>query len=325
MPAPRRIASLLASATEMLYAMGLGDRVVAVSHECDWPPEVVGKPRVTRTAIDDSQSSRAIDEQVQTLAKQGAALYEVDEARLVEVRPDLIATQAQCDVCAVRYEDVVEAVSRHAALRDTAVFALNPMSLDDILTDIKRLGQACGAEQVAAKYRAGLIERRDRVARRAAEIPTEERPRAALIEWIEPLMLSGNWMPELVEMAGGRHGLTEPGAHSPYVNWQTLAEYDPQVIVIMPCGFALQRTIEESERLPEQPGWHELSAVRSGRVFAADGNAYFNRSGPRIVDSLEILAHLLHPRRFAPPESRPEAGGIWRRMETAGAALVPAT
>jgi iron complex transport system substrate-binding protein len=305
----QRIASLLSSSTEMLYALGLGDRVVAVSHECDYPPEVRSKPRVTRTTIAADAPSGQIDEQVRKLSQQGLPLYEIDRPLLAELRPDLIVTQAQCDVCAVRYADVLETVRTTPALEHARVVALNPQSLEDVLADVARLGQATGCEVAAEACVEGLRQRVAAVERRTLPVAQEQRPRVACIEWIEPLMIAGNWMPQLIELAGGRQALAEIGRHSGYVSWDDVRRFDPQVVVAAPCGFDLSRTLAEVPRLLCLDGWRDLTAVREGRVYAVDGNAYFNRSGPRLVDSLEILAHLFHPTRCAAPESSRE--NVW--------------
>ncbi len=302
-----RIASLLASGTEILYALGLGDRVVAVSHECDYPAEAARKPRVTRTLVDAAGTSRQIDEQVRGMSAGGAALYEIDAARLAALRPDLIVTQAQCDVCAVRYADVVCAVETMPELRSTQVVALNPQTYGDIFDDVLRVGQAAGCAAAAERFVATLKGRVEAVRDRAnGVIGTDavRRPRVVGLEWLDPIMVAGNWMPEMIALAGGVCRLTEAGRHSPYVPWPTVVAEDPDVIVVMPCGFDLERTLDEAALLPRLPGWHDLAAVRAGRVYAVDGNAYFNRSGPRMVDSLEILAHLIHPKVFPPPGDR---------------------
>jgi iron complex transport system substrate-binding protein len=312
MSADLRIASLLASATEMICGLGLSDRLVAVSHECDFPAEVLDRPRVTRSLVDDRAASGDIDQQVKDRTAAGEALYEIDEVQLAELAPGLIVTQAQCDVCAVRFEDVLAAVARQPALAETKVVALNPASLSDVLDDIRRVARAAGAEAEGEACFAGLNARIDAI--RQAVSRATQRPRVALIEWIDPLMLSGNWMPELVQMAGGEHGLTIAGAHSPYVSWDDLAAYDPERIVVTPCGFDLERTLAEAELLRSNPVWPHLRAVHSGQTYAVDGNAYFNRAGPRLVDSLEILAHLLHPELVAAPGRVGEPKFVWRRL-----------
>jgi iron complex transport system substrate-binding protein len=317
---------LISSATEILYLLGLGDRVVGVSHECDYPPEVAAKPRLTRSLVDSDAASGAIDHQVRTMAAGQSALYAIDVDRLAELAPDLIVTQAQCDVCAVRYDDVVAAVRDTPALRQAEVLALNPRSILDVLDDIERVGNAVHDERVAmnatlqkASYLLFLLGMQIK----AAELARDDRPRVICLEWIDPPMVAANWMPELITLAGGDPGLSERGAHSSYADWQKIVDYDPQVIVIMPCGFGLERAIVESRALAARPGWSGLSAVREGRVYAVDGNAYFNRSGPRLIDSLQILGHLVHPKHFGPPPTV-DAAGAWRRMETRGDELVAA-
>lgn len=302
-----RIASLLASSTEMLFGIGLGDRVVAVSHECDFPADVVGLPRVTRTNVAADAASGQIDVEVRQMLSVGAALYGIDAARLAALRPDLIVTQAQCDVCAVRYQDVLDLIRERPELSAATVLALNPMSLADVFADILRIGQAAGCSDRAEAYVAGLGRRVEAVRTVTAGMPPHARPRAAAIEWTDPVMLGGNWMPELIEIAGGRCELAAAGRHSEYVEWEVVRHFDPEIVLIMPCGFDLRRSLAEHATLTKMPGWSQLSAVRDGRVFAVDGNAYFNRSGPRLVDSLELLAHLLHPERFDAPDSMRDA------------------
>jgi iron complex transport system substrate-binding protein len=294
-----RIASLLSAATEILYSLGLGDQVVAVSHECDYPANASAKPRVTRSNVDLAQSSDDIDRQVRERFAAGAPLYEIDADRLAALAPDLIVTQAQCDVCAVRYADVVDLARSRPELQNTKVVALNPQSLGDVLKDILRVGEAAGAMDRAAAFVAELQRRMRNVERTSLDRAGSQRPKVVIIEWVEPLMLAANWMPELIERAGGRCDVT--GAHSAYTQWSTLESYDPEVIVVAPCGFDLARTRLEAQSLPRQPIWSRLSAVHNRRVFLADGNAYFNRSGPRLVDTLELLAHLIHPRHVPPP------------------------
>lgn len=298
----------------MLFALGLESRVVAVSHECDYPPAAMKRPRVTRSNIDSLRASCEIDAEVHELGGRGLPLYELNADLLATLAPELIITQAQCDVCAVRYDDVVDLVRSRPELAMTQVLALNPVTLADVLADVERVGEAAGCISVAKQYAATLQVRVASVQDVARTIPPESRPRVACLEWLEPLMLAANWTPDLVRFAGGESGLAQSGRHSEYGNWQDVLAYDPQVVIVMPCGFDLQRTLVEAAVLPRWPGWNDLSAVRQGRVFAVDGNAYFNRSGPRLVDSLEILAHLLHPDRFAPPLEPAEGLRAWQRL-----------
>jgi len=313
---PQRIASLLASATEMLAGLGLSDRLVAVSHECDFPASVVaGKPRVTRTKVAAEATSAQIDRQVRQCSATGEALYEIDVDRLVELRPEVIVTQAQCDVCAVRYEDVLDVVENHESLSATRVVALNPMTLGDIFDDLRRIGRETDSTIEADRYVAALTERVEAVRRRTAALPDARRPRVACLEWIEPPMLAANWMPELILLAGGRPSLSKAGRHSSYTPWEAIVREDPDVLIVMPCGFDLQRTLVELAPLKQLGGWSSLRAVRQGRVFAVDGNAYFNRSGPRIVDSLEILTQLIHPEQITPPDFDQRDRPIWQRID----------
>jgi iron complex transport system substrate-binding protein len=291
---PPRIASLLAGATEMLYGLGLGERVVAVSHECDWPPGVVRKPRVTFSHVDSSQPSDAIDRQVRELVAAGSPLYGIDVARLAELAPDLIVTQSQCDVCAVRYEDVASAVAATPALHTARILSLNPQCLDDVFADIERIGKAAGVPQRAREYVAALHARVEPIRSAASAIPEFQRPRVAVIEWIEPLMIAANWTPELVELAGGKYDLAPAGRHSVYTPWSAVLQYAPDVMIVAPCGFEERRTRVEMRALENVPGWADLPAVQSGRVHACDGSALFNRCGPRLVDTLELLWRLLH-------------------------------
>lgn len=319
MSTQKRIVSLISSATEMLFLLGLDRQVVGVSHECDYPPQIVGLPRLTHSLVDAAASSRAIDDQVREFALGQQALYAIDVDELARLKPDLIITQAQCDVCAVRYDDVVDAVRGNPALATTEIIALNPQRLADVLQDIQRIAAATGCEGRAGEVLAELEERVQQVRQATSALAAEERPRVALLEWIDPPMLAGNWTPELVHWAGGVDGLPSDGRHSEYANWQDIAAFDPEVLMIMPCGFDVHRVIVEAQVLAQRPEWANLTAVRTGRVFAADGNAYFNRSGPRLVDSLEILAHLFHPAKCAAP---PSAAGAWQRLQTAGNQLL---
>lgn len=309
---PRRIASLLASATEMLYALGAGDWVVAVSHECDFPAEALSKPRVTVSHVA-AHSSLAIDNQVRDMLAAGEPLYGIDAETLISLAPDLIVTQAQCDVCAVKYQDVLDLAEREPSLVNARVMALNPTTVEEIFADVLRVAEAIGRSDAANSYVRDLRARVDTVIE-ATNCAPADRPRTVCIEWIEPLMLAANWMPQLIEMAGGTQPLDGHGRHSTYNRWEEVVRYDPQVIVVMPCGFDLQRAIAESDTLRSLPGWNELSAVRNRRVYAVDGNAYFNRSGPRIVDSLEILAGLLHPDRVGLPPEVIDDIAVWRAL-----------
>ncbi len=301
-----RIASLISAATEMLFALGLGKQVVGISHECDWPGECQKLPRVTRSRVNSSASSAAIDSEVKSLMTSGNALYEIDVEQLSVLQPDFIVTQSQCDVCAVRYDDVIRVVQQTPQLTATQVLAFNPKSLAEILHDMRRIGEAAKISEHAEKVINNLERRVDQIRSTSAKIRSADRPRVAIIEWLEPLMLAGNWVPEIIEIAGGQCELTPSGRHSQYHSWEELLRFDPQVVVVAPCGFDLSRAKRESIELCNRPGWNHIHAVQSKRVFIVDGNACFNRPGPRLVESVELLASLLHPELHAiPPECKP--------------------
>lgn len=297
---PPRVVSLLPSATEMVCAVGRRDALVGVSHECDWPPDVVGLPVLTSTKVLPSRSSREIDRDVRRVLRDALAVYDVDVEGLAAARPDVIVTQDLCDVCAVSFEDVrraVEAIARPGI----RIVNLRPTRLADIWGDIRRVGAALDAAEEAERALAGLLARVDDVRRRAeAAAAGADRPSVLTIEWLDPVMVGGTWMPELVTLAGGRPLVTEPGQHAPTLDRAALAALAPEVVLIKPCGFKLDRTLAEAPLLQELLGSLDWPACRSGRVWVADGNAYFNRPGPRIVDSLELLAACVHPGAFPP-------------------------
>jgi len=286
-----RIVSLLPSATEIVCALGLRDALVGVSHECDFPGDVVGLPILTAPKLDPSGGSRAIDDDIRALVAAGLGVYTIDADLLEELRPDLVVTQDQCDVCAVSYADVTAAV-RTLAQRSTQIVSLRPSRLDDVWRDIETVAEAAGIAPRGRSVADGL---RARIAELAARTAPLERPRLACLEWFDPLMAAGNWVPDLATVAGGACDLVAPGTHSAWLEWAALAADRPDVLCAMPCGFTLTRTAAELARLLDEPRWQTLPAVRTGRVFAVDGSSYFNRPGPRLVESAEILAAILHP------------------------------
>lgn len=310
-----RIASLLASGTEIVCGLGLADSLVAISHECNFPPEVLDRPRVTHARIDDARPSRDIDQQVKQLSTSGTPLYSVDRDALVELQPNLIITQSHCDVCAVSYDDVVAMVQQEPRLRAAEIAALNPTTLESTFADIMSVGKASGVTPAAERYVETLRQRVERIHKVAGGLDSAERARTIAIEWIDPVMVAANWMPDLIAIAGGECEITQAGKPSAYTDWSEVIAYNPEVIVVAPCGFGLGRTMEEMPALRGLPGWSDIAAVRSGRVNAADGNAYFNRSGPRLVDSVEILAHVLHPDFFAFPASAAPADAVLRKIQ----------
>lgn len=306
-----RIVSLIPSTTEITSALGFANSLVARSHECDFPLGVESLPALTEPKLDPSASSRAIDDRVKQLVSDGLSVYRVDAEQLRELKPTIILTQDQCEVCAASLRDLDEALADW--LGDAPkVVSLNPSTLADVWMDIERVAAALGAEEHGKRIANEFAERVAKIGERTSRIGT--RPSVACIEWIDPLMGAGNWIPEMVRLAGGEPVFGEPGEHSSWLEWETLRDADPEVIVLLPCGFSIERTRAEIAPLLAQPGWSKLSAVRTQRVFVADGNQYFNRPGPRLVESLEILAELLHPDHFAPSHSRTAAGAGWQPL-----------
>ena len=294
MPEPR-VVSLIASATEIVCALGFEESMVGRSHECDFPPSVEKLPVCSSSKVDVDGSSRAIDDQVRAIVADALSVYRVDAALLDDIAPTVIITQTQCEVCAVSLRDVEQAVCELVA-SEPKIVSLEPMDLGDVFTDIRAVAAALGRPVRAERLNAGLTARLDAIRERSGALG--KRPVIACIEWIDPLMHAENWVPELVEIAGGRVMLGEAGRHSGYFEFERMVEADPDVIAVMPCGFDIPRTAAEMPPLAAQPGWSELSAVRNDRVFLTDGNQYFNRPGPRVVESAEILAELLHPEVF---------------------------
>jgi iron complex transport system substrate-binding protein len=286
-------------------ALGLGESLVGRSHECDHPAWVKRLPALSRPAFDVHGTSLEIDTRVRERLHAGQPLYEVDEAQLAALAPDFIITQTHCEVCAVSPGDLAHGVA--ARLERHQVVALATGTIDGILDGFARVAEVLGAAEAGRVLVAGIRERLATLAARTRPLP---RRRVACLEWIEPLFEMGNWGPEIVELAGGQSLLSAPGAHSTTVPFEALRDADPEVIVVAPCGFDLARTLAELPALTDLAGWRELAAVRAGRAFAADGNFYFNRSGPMLFDTPEILAEMLHPDAFPPRHE----GTVWRRL-----------
>ena len=293
-----RIVSLIASATEIVHALGLGQFQVGRSHECDYPEAIRTLPVCTTPTFPMSGSSAEIDGLVKAKLTDAVSIYQVFPDILEALQPTHIMTQTQCKVCAVSVEDVERALANRISSPRPRVVALEPNSLADIWADIRRVADACGIGARGDSLVEDLQNRMRAIAQRAANQPM--RPRIACIEWQEPLMAAGNWVPELVQMANGSNLFGQPGLHSPWMSWADLTAADPDVIAVMPCGYDLARTRSEMHWLTQNPAWVGLSAVQNGRVYLADGNQYLNRPGPRIVESLQILAEILHPGAFAP-------------------------
>jgi iron complex transport system substrate-binding protein len=295
-----RIVSLLPSATEIVYALGLGDSLVGVTHECDYPPEARAKPAVTASALDRQVDSAAIDRLVTGSVHDHRGLYTLDERLLGDLKPDLILTQELCEVCAVSYRQVERAA--RILPGDVPIVSLEPRSLDDILATITLVGSLCEREAVASEVVTGLRDRIDVIAAGAAK--AAGRPRVYCMEWIDPPFRAGHWIPELARLAGGTEVLGREGARSTRVSWPEVVTAAPDVVVVMPCGFDVERAERELTAVRGRPEWQALPAVQFGRVWVTDGSAYFSRPGPRIVDALGILAHALHPDCFPAPSSQ---------------------
>lgn len=304
-----RIVSLIASATEIVCALGFEESLVGRSHECDYPESVKRLPVCTRPKLNVHASSGEIDRQVKSLVESALAVYDVDSVLLERLEPDVIVTQSQCEVCAVSLRDVERAVCSWLE-RCPKIVSLKPDALADVWRDVEEVALALGAHDRGAELVARLRGRMADIQEKTSRL--SGKPRVACVEWVDPLMAAGNWVPELVALAGGVNLFGEAGKHAPWMTWEQLAEADPDVIVLMPCGYDLARTMQEMPILAAKPGWRSLRAVRAGRVVATDGNQYFNRPGPRLVESMEILAEVLHPEAFPPRHE----GMRWRNCRS---------
>ena len=285
-----RIASLVPSSTELLFALGLGDAIVAVTHECDYPPAARQLPQLTRSVVPEGLSASGIDAAVRERTQAGLALYELDEQRLAGLEPDLIVTQAVCEVCAVSYDDVVAAAGRLASR--PRVISLDPSTLDEVLGDVPRLAEAAQAGEAA---QALLEDAAARIGAVGEAVAGASRPRVAALEWLDPIFVGGHWVPQMIDLAGGEDVLGHTGARSRTAEWAELKAAAPELVVSMPCGYATQRAREETQIHAQR-----LRGL-GARVAAVDASSYFSRPGPRLVDGIELLAHLLHPDRVGAP------------------------
>lgn len=291
-----RIISLLPSATEIVAALGFAENLVGRSHECDFPRGVEELPICSSTKVPANGSSYEIDERVKQIVAEGLSVYRVDVDRLRELRPDFILTQTQCAVCAVTPRDLEEALCTWVGAQPD-ILSLEPNDLGDVWGDIRRVGAALGVSEKANELIASLQQRLAVIREKAATL--QSRPSVAAIEWLGPLMAGGNWMPELIEIAGGRSLFAKPGEHSDWLEWTNLIAANPDVILLLPCGFKIAHTIADLGLLTENPAWSSLRAVNDRRVYVIDGHHFFNRPGPRLVESAEIVAEILHPHHFA--------------------------
>ena len=289
-----RIVSLIASSTEIVCRLGLGGQLVGRSHECDYPESVKSLPICTGPKFDPDGTSYEIDQRVKAILQESLSVYRVDADILDRLMPTHIITQAQCEVCAVSLKDV-EAAACHLISSTPEIVSLQPNSLADIWDDINRVGAALSVTDRSQSLVKNLQERMQDIHRQASSLT---HPTVACIEWIEPLMAAGNWMPELIELTGGINLFGEAGKHSPWMSFADLEKADPDIIIISPCGFDIKRTQQEMPLLYNRPEWPGLKAVRQNKVYVCDGNQYFNRPGPRVVESLEMLAEIFHPATF---------------------------
>jgi len=320
MPDARRIVSFLPSATEMACALGLGDQLLGVTHECDYPPEVRDKPIVVRSVLPvERMTQREIDAAVSERLRQGLSLYEVDEGRMRAIDPDLILTQDLCQVCAPSGNEVSRLLN--ALPGKPQVLYLTPKSIEQIFDNVRELAEATGrvekAEQLLAASRAKL----DAIAATARRLA--HRPRVFCMEWIDPVYCSGHWVPEMVEIAGGTDELGRMGSDSVRIPWDAVREWAPEILVIMPCGFNLGQAAAQVPQMFAYPGWSDLPAVQTNRVYAVDANSYFARPGPRVVEGTELLAYLFHPVAFqwnGPREAFRTMASADRSMPASGAA-----
>ena len=298
-----RIVSLLPSSTEIVYELGLGGDLVAVSHDCDYPSDVTNKICLTNMDIDPNKaSSKVLNNFVAGKVHNRLSVYHIDQEALKMANPDLILTQELCEVCAPSFTEVKSACKILDG--DRKIISLEPTSLDQILDSIMTVGQATGTTQKAEELVASLRSRIQKVEETANNV--NNRPEVACLDWLDPIFSAGHWVPEMVNKAGGVEKLSHPSRSSIRITWEQVVDYDPEIIILMPCGFNLERTIQESNTLKSYTGWQKLRAVKNHQVFAVNGTAYFNRPGPRIVNGLEIIAEILHPnifKRIAPPNS----------------------
>ena len=294
----RRIVSLLPAATEIVHALGATSALVGRSHECDFPPGIESRPALTAPTAPKTGTSAEIDQEVKASGAAGKSLYQIDSVQLRKLAPEVIITQGQCPVCAVSREDLDEVIQDWPGTPPEVV-SLAPARFSDLWNDFATVAEAIGVEDRLPATLGPLKERVVSIIGTTGAMT--KRPRVACIEWLEPLMLAGNWVPDLIQLAGGDPLGPPPGSHSGWVGWDKIVQSRPEVIVLTPCGFNLERTMAESARLRTLPGWKRLPAVQRGRVYAVDGSEFFNRPGPRLVDSLEIMAHLLYPSIFPAP------------------------
>lgn len=287
-----KICSLLPSTTEILYQLGAGASVVGVSHECDFPQDALSKPRITRSRIPKTLTSAEIDKKVKELRQKGETLYEIDLDILKQIKPDIIVTQKLCEVCAVTYDNVARAA--HMLNPVPELLSIEPNSLSGIYDSIETLGKAAGLESKAREIVTGLKKRENAV---AEKVKNEPKPRVACLEWLNPPYAAGHWIPEMVSIAGAEDPLGNPGGKSKKIDWDTVRQADPEILILMACGWTIEKTRERLGDFNQFTGFNELKAVKSRRAYIVDGNC-FTRPGPRLIDGIETLAKIFHPDLF---------------------------
>ncbi|WP_234572080.1 cobalamin-binding protein [Rhodohalobacter sp. 614A] len=291
-----KIVSLLPSATEIICELGLEDQLVGRSHECNTIPSIRELPVVTDSSVKNTGNSLQIDKNIKSILKSGLSIFNVNVNVLAELDPDIIFTQDHCEVCAVSLDDVQRAVNEYCGGR-AKVISLSPVNLSEIFETFYTVGKALDVPKKAEELVEKLKSRLDII---RSTVIGESVKKVACIEWIEPLMTGGNWIPELLEIAGGEYLLSEPGKHSPWIEWDDILKEDPDVILIMPCGYPIEQTMKEIHLLTQKTKWADLKAVQNGEVYILDGNRYFNRPGPGVYESTRILGEVLHPKLFKP-------------------------
>lgn len=286
----QRVLSLLSSTTEIIYALGCGDRLVGRSHECDYPEEVSELPICTIPKFNVDGTSREVDDEVKSLVQSALSIYYINEKLLKELKPDIIFTQSQCEVCAVSVSDVENALKNITGL-SSRVISVEPNSVEDIFNDILTIAEILNVRKKGKE----LVESiKAKINNTEKMVYQKSTPSVAAIEWIDPLMAAGNWVPQLIKVAGGKNLFGEAGKHSPWMKYNDLVEQDPEIIIVMPCGYDIKKSLIEIKTLESKKGWGSLKAVRNRNVYITDGNQFFNRPGPRIIESIEILLEIIH-------------------------------
>ena len=286
----QRVLSLLSSTTEIIYALGCGDRLVGRSHECDYPEEVSELPICTIPKFNVDGTSREVDDEVKSLVQSALSIYYINEKLLKELKPDIIFTQSQCEVCAVSVSDVENALKNITGL-SSRVISVEPNSVEDIVNDILTIAEILNVRKKGKELVESIKAKIDNTEKIVYQ---KSSPSVAAIEWINPLMAAGNWVPQLIRVAGGKNLFGEAGKHSPWMKYNDLVEQDPEIIIVMPCGYDIKKSLIEIKTLESKKGWGSLKAVRNRNVYITDGNQFFNRPGPRIIESLEILLEIIH-------------------------------